>query len=684
MVFRRYIYLLLWGLMPLGALAQHEALEIEEMLLEQLAEDSDENVDISEVMDRLLYYLNKPLNLNTVDEKELADLVFLSPKQIESILYHRHQTGAFISILELQGIRDLDFKTLQLLKLFVEVKPPLIWKDLKPKQIWSEADQLLFLRYGRVLESQRGYHIADSTRSRYLGDPNRYALRYRFNFDNKIRIALNMEKDAGEPFFKNKQRLGFDFYSGHLAVHNVSPTLKLLVLGDYALQFGQGLVAWNGLSFGKGAWVGNIARQGVGLRPYSSLNENNFQRGISATWAYQNFELTPFVGYNKLTASVQVDEDGVNRISSINYSGLHRTPTELRNRQAARQLNYGANINYKYKRLRTGITYLSTHFNGHIVPGPSLYQRFDFAGNKLHQLGLHYNYTYRNIYFFGETAKSFGGGMAHNHGILASLHPKLSALANYRNYQKDYKQFFAQSIGEASKPVNEKGVYSGIVYHPNRRIEWVNYLDIFEFPWLRFQADAPSRGTDFLSQFTYTWYKKGTLKLRYRHRLRQENLLLEGRNENLLTPVLRNQARSEFQYKLNDMWSLRNRIEWTLYNKEKATRSQGWLFYQDVFWRDVRRGLQANIRIAYFNTQDYNSRLYTYESDVLYASSFPMYYDHGMRGYLNIRWRITRQLDLWTRYALTQYFDRETVGSGLDEIMGSKRSEIKFQIRWQW
>src|SRR5690606_34178310 len=142
----------------------------------------DENVDISEVMDRLLYYLNKPLNLNTVDEKGLADLVFLSPKQIESILYHRHQTGAFISILKLQGIRDLDFKTLQLLKLFVEVKPPLIWKDLQLKQIWSEDDQLLSLRYARVLESQRGYHIADSTRSRYLCDPNRYALRYRFNF----------------------------------------------------------------------------------------------------------------------------------------------------------------------------------------------------------------------------------------------------------------------------------------------------------------------------------------------------------------------------------------------------------------------------------------------------------------------------------------------------------------------
>ena len=676
--------MLCYWAMPLGVFAQQEVTEIEEILLEQLSEDLGENVDISEVMDRLLYYQKRPLNLNTADEKQLADLVFLSSKQIESILYHRSQTGAFISVLELQGLRDMDFQTLQLLRQFVEVKPPLLWKDLKAEQVWREADQLLFVRYARLLEAQRGYHIADSTRSRYLGDPNRYAIRYRFNFENKIRIALNMEKDAGEPFFREKQRLGFDFYSGHLALNNVSSKVKLLVLGDYALQFGQGLVLWNGLSFGKGAWVGSIVRQGAGLRSYSSMNESNFQRGIAGTFAMDNFEITPFVAYNRLTANVQEAEDGSTIISSINYSGMHRTPNELRNRQATSQLNYGTNISYKYKRLRAGLTYLSTNFPGDVAQGTSLYQRFDFQGNSLHQLGLHYNYTYRNLYLFGESAKSLGGGMAHNHGILASLHPKLSALVNYRNYQKDYRQFFAQSLGEASKPTNEKGIYSGIVYHPNRRIEWVNYLDIFEFPWLRFQADAPSRGTDFLSQFTYTWHKKGTLKLRYRHRLRQENLLPDGRNENMLSNVDRNQARVEFQYKFSDVWRLRNRAEWTLYQKENAEQSHGWLLYQDVFWRDVQRGLQANVRIAYFDTQGYNARFYAYESDVLYASSFPMYYDRGIRSYLNIRWRISRQLDLWTRYALTSYFDRETVGSGLDEIEGNKRSEIKMQIRWQW
>lgn len=684
MAFRKIIHITALLLLPVLSLSQQETSNIEEMLMEQLSDELEENVDISEVLDRLLFYQKRPLNLNTADEKQLADLIFLSPKQVESIIHHRNQTGAFLSILELQGIRDLDYQTLQLLRLFVEVKAPVLWKDLSPKDILQEADQLVFVRYTRLLEKQPGYHIEDSTRSRYLGDPNRYAIRYRFNYANKIRLALNMEKDAGEPFFKEKQKMGFDFYSGHLAFVDISSRVKQLVVGDYALQFGQGLVLWNGLSFGKGAWVGSVARQGVGLRPYSSMNETNFQRGLAGTLAFSNFEITPFVAYNRLTANVQTDDEGYTSISSINYSGLHRTPHEQRNRHAAAQFNYGTNVTYHYKRFKAGLTYLSTNFHGELLRGSSLYQQFDFQGNSLHQIGLHYNYTYRNLYLYGETAKSFGSGMANNHGILASLHPKLSAVVNYRNYQKDYHQFFAQALGEASRPANEKGIYSGIVYHPNRRIEWVNYVDIFQFPWLRFQADGPSEGMDFLSQFSYTWYKKGSLKLRYRHRLRQENILPNGRHENMLADVARNQVRAEFQYKVNDVWTIRNRVEWTLYDKEYSEQSTGLLLYQDLFWRSLHKGLQANIRLAYFDTEGYNARLYAYESDVLYASSFPMYYDHGIRGYLNIRWRLSRQIDLWARYALTQYFDKETIGSGLDQIEGDKRSEVKFQIRWQW
>lgn len=36
-----------------------------------------------------------------------------------------------------------------------------------------------------------------------------------------------------------------------------------------------------------------------------------------------------------------------------------------------------------------------------------------------------------------------------------------------------------------------------MVYHPNRQIEWLTYVDMFRFPWLRFRVDAPSSGIDF-------------------------------------------------------------------------------------------------------------------------------------------------------------------------------------------
>src|SRR5690606_12426383 len=521
----------------------------------------------------------------------------LSPKQIESLLHHRMVAGEFLSILELQGIRDLDFRTIQLLRLFVEVKPPVLWKGLKAKEVWKEADQMVLLRYGRIVEKQQGYLIKDENRSRYLGDPNRFSVRYRLNYDNKIRLALNMEKDAGEPFFREKQHLGFDFYSGHLAVRDINRYVKQVVVGDYALQFGQGLILWNGLSFGKGAWISSAARQGRGLVPYSSMNENNFHRGVSGTFALGQFEVTPFVSYNRLSGKVEPSEEGVATITTISYSGLHRTSTEQSYRKAVGQLNYGTDIAYSYQRLKVGLTYLSTSFAGTVQRGTNLYQQFDFEGKSVQQLGLHYHYTYRNLYLFGEAAKSFGSGAAVNGGILASLHPKLSAVVHYRNYARDYQQFYARSLGEGSQVRNEKGVYSGLVYHPSRKIEWVAYMDVFHFPWLRYRVDAPSQGTDFLTQFTYSWYKKGAIKVRYRQRLRQENLLPDTRYENRLADMVRNPLRPEFQSKWSGIWSTRSRLEGSRYAKEQEENAHGWLIYQDVAWRGFRGKVQSNVRM---------------------------------------------------------------------------------------
>lgn len=677
----RYLVILFAIITPFSSLAQQEEENLVEILLEQLDEEQGETADISEISEKLHAYLKKPLNLNSATETELISLL-LTPQQIESLLYHRKHSGDFVSILELQAVEGFDLQLIERISPFIQIVRGSPFKDMTLKMILEKDEGMLMLRYGRVLENQEGFLIRDEQKSRYLGDPNRYALRYRWNFDNKIRIAVNMEKDAGEPFFKEKQRFGFDFYSGHIEWRGVNQYVKKIVVGDYALQFGQGLVIWNGLSFGKGSWIGSVARQGQGLSGYASMNEANFQRGVAVTLEKGKFEWTPFLARNLISGKVvEVDEQRI--ISTISVSGLHRTPTEQSYRHAIHQTVFGSNLSYKHRRFKLGIIYLGINYDGNKIKGDDLRQQFDFEGKRLNSLSSYYNYSYRNYYLFGETAYSMNAGWATNNGIIASLHSKLSVFVTYRNYQRDYHSYFAQSLAEGSQVANEKGVYTGIVYHPNRRIEWVNYIDVFQFPWLRYRVDAPSSGTDFLSQFSYTWYKIGKLTCRYRHRLKQENATLVDRNTNLLADVTRQQFRLDFQYKLNNSWRIRTRGEISNYAKEEGNSSTGYLIYQDVFWQLKQSKLQLNMRIAYFDTE-YDSRIYAYENDVLYASGFPMYSDKGVRSYLNIRFKLARSIDLWTRYALSYYPNKSEIGSSLDKIQGSCKSDLKIQLRWQW
>src|SRR5690606_10052561 len=95
----------------------------------------------------------------------------------------------------------------------------------------------------------------------------------------------------------------------------------------------------------------------------------------------------------------------------------------------------------------------------------------------------------------------------------------------------------------------------------------------------------------------------------------------------------------------------------------------GWMVYHDIIVKPAGK-LSGNARIALFGTPGYNSRIYAFENDVLYAYSFPLYHNKGIRTYLNLRYRLGRRMDVWLRYATFVYRGVEEVGSGLDAIDG--------------
>jgi hypothetical protein len=88
-----------------------------------------------------------------------------------------------------------------------------------------------------------------------------------------------------------------------------------------------------------------------------------------------------------------------------------------------------------------------------------------------------------------------------------------------------------------------------------------------------------------------------------------------------------------------------------------------------------------NGRLAYFHTDGYNSRLYAYENDVLYAFSIPALYGNGIRSYFNFQQHLGANFTLWLKLATMHQFAH---GDGEQRVDSSTKSEIKIQLRYQF
>jgi hypothetical protein len=150
---------------------------------------------------------------------------------------------------------------------------------------------------------------------------------------------------------------------------------------------------------------------------------------------------------------------------------------------------------------------------------------------------------------------------------------------------------------------------------------------------------------------------------------------------NFVMVIPRENLRVHFSYAVSPKFSFRSRVDLLWYDKENVAAEKGLLIYTEGNVK-CNSKLSGNLRLQYFGTDGYNSRIYTYESDVLYSYSVPAFFDKGFRYYSNLHYDWTKRFSSSIRWAQTLYKNKETVGSALDEIDGNKRSEVKLQLQY--
>ena len=126
---------------------------------------------------------------------------------------------------------------------------------------------------------------------------------------------------------------------------------------------------------------------------------------------------------------------------------------------------------------------------------------------------------------------------------------------------------------------------------------------------------------------------------------------------------------------------LRSRTELLWYDKKGENAEKGFLTFFDIVYKPLLKKYSGNMRLQYFETEGYNSRIYAYENDVLFYYSIPGFFNKGYRYYLNLNYDLTSRISVWLKWSQTIYNNIATIGSGLDEIQGSSKSEIRTMIR---
>ena len=655
-----------------------------------LGEEADARL-IEQLTDRA----RNPLNLNTASANVLAELPLLTALMARRIAETRTQDGAFASWEDVAARTRLPALTLAQLKPYVYIgavgERPRNWSAQALRQ--NLRGQFI-QRVTRRLDLGRGYN-SDSTRTTYRGSPERIYTRLAVEANDRLHMNLTLDKDPGESFEwrPSSATYGFDHVAGHVAIHQLGRVERLIV-GDFAASFGQGVTLWQGFSFGKSrSPVRALIRQGRGLDGYGSTEENRFFRGAAASVRlHPAVQLSGFASRRRLDARIDdaplLLSEKTDRafILSLAESGLHRTQTELEQKDAALEETVGGNLSYETNQLSVGAVGYWTRYAPARTRGTRPSDRFDPTGRSWHAVGVHGNALWDGLQLFGEVTRVANGAVGGLGGIQIDASRWAEALLLGRHYPARFSNPHGRAFGERSGATqNETGLYAGLSVHLHPEFSLSAYFDQYRFPWLRFGVSRPTAGYEarvIAEHAPYAWLSH---YVQFRTETKEQAAVtqtVESRVVEAVRPETRQSWRWHGRFTFSDQLHFRTRVEAVRY-RTPTEAQHGVMLYQGIRWTPRPR-VRFDGRIALFETSGFGARIYAYEHNVLYAFSIPVFSGRGQRSYLKARYAPVDRLTIEAKYAVSRFQDVDSVGSGLEEVAGNRRRDLSIQVRWTW
>jgi hypothetical protein len=627
--------------------------EIPEKILETILEYAEitaqEGTDLESLAEELAEVygslFNSPLNINKATREQLERLFILNDFQIESVIDYRNDYGALLSINELYQIAGFDNKIVDLLSPFIYVDPNETTRKINLSSLWSDGKSQVLLRGRRVLEEQLGYtpvpkaEFEQNPNSRYLGAPGQFYTQLKYEHTDKIKATATFERDAGEK--------GIDYKSFNISLYKAG-RIEKLVLGDYNVRFGQGLVIWNSFSINSYSEPRTFRKSESGANPYNSTDENISFRGIATTIDFKKVKLT-LMGSHRTYDSRVVD----GYYTSLLNTGLHNTTTTLDRKHNLTGSMVGSNLKFSSNKFKISQTIVIYKYNLPYGGRDSIRLAKDklfmgYGGN----MGVDFYWVLNKFRFFGESALDHGASFGGLIGLLYSPYYRLETALLFKYYSKNYYAPFAVAESRGGTTNDEMGIKGSFAYRIGKYWRLSSTMEILK------EYHYASLSCNYTKESGVTHYFK----------------------------LLQSQKRASLRYNINypvvKGVQFANRLDIT--SSWDGKLSFGYHFFTEIIYKSNSRKFDASFRVTSFDTPLWDLRIYSYERDLLYGFSLPVFYGKGYRWYFNFHLCPWRSIDLWLKISQTRYTDRQETGEGLDLITGPSKSELKLQLRWRF
>lgn len=639
---------------------------------EEYVEQMGENEDVDDGKLELLYdelsdLTESKIDINTCSREDLEQLPFLSYQQVMDIMEYRDKVKRLETPMELYLVPSLDRQTINLLRQFISLSPAL------PSDTIPSLRNVL--KYGKnelAADFNLPFYDRKGDKNGYLGYKYKHWLRYTFNYGQYVKAGITASQDAGEPFFAGKNQTGYDYYSAYMLLRDMR-RLKALAIGRYRLRFGMGLAMNTSFGFGKIATLSNLWNTTNHVFAHSSRSEAKYLQGAATTITIaKGLDLTPFISYRKIDATLNKDSATV---ATILETGYHRTQSEMARRRNTSETLAGANVNYFNNGFHIGTTAFYTSFNRTLrMDNGRKYRRWYPSGSNFWNASIDYGYVSNKLNIIGETAIDNQKHVATINTVSYQLSSTLTLMALQRYYPYQYFSLHSESFSEGGLANDESGVFAGGKWQPWHDATLSFYTDISYFAWPKYGVSQSSHRWDNFAQLDYVM-DKWAFQFRYRMKMKE----IDNSNGNSLIKQYNHRGRIAAGY-TNDTWSFKTQADFS-YCSDTAN-SFGYMLSENAAWK--WRWLYARASVGYFNTDDYASRVYAYEPGMFYSFYFHSFSGHGMRSTLNIRATIGNNLIAIAKLGSTHYFDRSTISSGLQQINSSTQTDLELQVKWKF